>query len=250
MNKAKLEVDSSSWIFGIPTYNRAKKQDTLTWLLAMGYKNIVVATQVEEDYQSIKSRYGSSATILFREARNAAGNRNTILKYAKEKGVKWVVCIDDDSSAIMVKKSNSLQTVKSKEDLNAFIEVSIKDAETIGAKIWGVYPVANPFFMNEKKVSDCILIGTMLCISTDLLFDEKFDVKEDYELCCRTIAGGAHTLRFNNYTIKAKHLTNDGGCKGKWENNSKFAKELCFLYPDIVRENPRRKGEILTNRHK
>ena len=46
----------------------------------------------------------------------------------------------------------------------------------------------------------------------DLLYDDKMDLKEDYDISIQALNKYRKILRFNKYAVDADHKTNKGGC--------------------------------------
>ena len=90
------------FVFGIPSYKRAEKQSTLSYINRLGYsrKDIYISTKTEEDYRIYSSRYSDKATILYRQGNCVADNRNTILEGLKD--FRHILFLDDDITGIGV----------------------------------------------------------------------------------------------------------------------------------------------------
>lgn len=240
------------YVFCIPSYHRAERVRTLEYLSALGYEkeDILLAVQTAEDFTAYAAKYDSLANIVYRECSNVAGNRNTCLSNVP-KG-KVAVFLDDDVDAVCWNDTRGgeykLREIRQRKEFDAFLNFVFHSACTHNARLAGVYPTANAKFMKStwQVQLNKMLIGTCLFVfDTTLRFNEKFSVKEDYELALRIIANGGKTIRLSGFCIKAKHLTNKGGCHDSWGENARLSKELLFRYPDLVRANPKRKNELL-----
>lgn len=241
------------FVFGIPSFQRAEKQSTLSYLNRLGYSrdDIYISTQTEEDYRVYSSRYSDKATILYRHGSCVADNRNTILEELKD--CRRILFLDDDITAIGVlvkegKRSDGGRYVRfqSKEQLDVVIRNCFDVAEKSNSPIWGVSFFDNTLFMKKITRMKAIFIGTMFGILDNTLrFNPEYKVKEDFELCCRVISSGHNCIRFDSLSVWASHKTK-GGCMSEWENNesARCSRKLIFEYPDIVREHPTRKCEV------
>lgn len=233
--------------YGIPTYKRADKQITLEFLKSIGIakEQIVLATQVPEEYEYCKARYGDDCIVIYREGvHNAAGNRNTILDYLEPDSN--VLILDDDICGFEKNVGGKLQKV-SEAEFKDFTEKMFKLARKHNSLLWGVYPVRNAYFMEEDPVVkfNRPTISVHGIITSDLRFNERMTVKEDYYFVGENLKSGHPTMRLENVTVNAKHLTNEGGCKGQWDTNAECVNILLTAFPEFIKENPRREGEVL-----
>lgn len=241
------------FVFGIPSFQRAEKQSTLSYLNRLGYSrdDIYISTQTEEDYRLYSAKYGDKATILYRPGNCVADNRNAILEELKDK--TCILFLDDDISGIGVlakegKRSEGGKYVRlqSKEQLDAIVLNCFNIAKKVNSPIWGVSFFDNAFFMKRVTRMKALFIGTMFgVLDNTLRFNPQYKVKEDFELCCRMISSGHNCIRFDSLCVWASHKTK-GGCQSEWENNEseRCSRKLIFEYPDIVREHPTRNGEV------
>ena len=93
--------------------------------------------------------------------------------------------------------------------------------------------------MNARKYPDntvdVVLQGTVLIVfDKDIRFDESFKMVEDYELCCKVIYRGKHTLRYNYLAAnKPKNGAEQGGMHERYSNNELpfWLKRLSAKYP-------------------
>jgi hypothetical protein len=232
--------------FGIPSYKRGHEQLTLKYLNKLGYhpRQIIISTQTEEDYAEYQRKYGKDCTVIYGQGNCVGDNRNNILQFL-EKGVN-IVMLDDDIKSLQKLTNGKLKDIDTKEELDNFIENAFDYCKVNRARIWGVYPVNNAYFMKASIDKKNILIGCVLGLKNEFLFDSKFRTKEDYELCCREITNGYNCIRFNNVTANAKHKTNAGGCKDDWkfEINKKCADMLIQKYPKLIKRNTKKPEEV------
>ena len=78
-------------------------------------------------------------------------------------------------------------------------------------------------------------------------FDENLQVKEDYDFTIRNIVLLGGVIRFDNYTVEAKHYTNPGGCQEfrKEEVEREATQYLLKRWPKWIKLNPKRENEVL-----
>lgn len=248
--------------FLIPSYKRSDKQKTVMYLHGLGYtkQDITISTQTPEDFKAYSEKWGDKAQIIFTpEAKNAAGNRNGLLK-TLEVGEKAVL-LDDDISRI-----DRLVCVSSKKHpYGEFVPISGKvefeqmlargfaECKKRNALTWGMYSIHNERMMygavkgNGRWSKDRIFIGSFFAIVfTGQLFDERYSTKEDYQYLLTQRKAGYNILRLNIAAPYASHFTK-GGCEEVWgtDENVYAAHLLVEEFPQYVKHNPNKRGEIL-----
>ena len=115
----------------------------------------------------------------------------------------------------------------------------------MGAFLWGIYPIANPYFMSPKVTSELkFIVGPMFGIinrkdgSLKLTIDEKENVERTLQYFMKDKA----VLRLNNVTVITKYYTNPGGMqadkdakKKRMLDAEKSAQYLHKKYPDLTK---------------
>lgn len=238
-------------IFCIPSFRRADKLKTVPYLQRCGIpaSRIILSLQDEGDYEAYQ-RYAKDCTIIVNEASNVAQNRNNALSYVRSNfpGEK-IVMLDDDVAWLRVmlkegdRRTAEMRNLSGADILN-FLEFFFAKAAENECQIWGGYPIDNPFFMRKKAQRNVLLIGSIMGFLDDsLYFDERFALKEDYELCLRIIRNGGGVLRFNYLAIAAEHYS-VGGCYDHWANGERrvYSQLLQDMYPGLV--TIKKDGEI------
>lgn len=228
----------------IPSYKRVERQRTLEILSGELFPKdrIIISTQTNEDFVSYKQKYGKQATIIYRQGDSVGDNRNTLMQYCEENNIENGIMMDDDIHAILLYNGKKLTNA---QDIDSVLTKCVEYSKKQGAKIWGAYPIANEFFMGRSATAGQICIGTIFGISENTLrFSSEFRVKEDYELCLRTMCGGGLVVRYNWLAPVAGHKTK-GGCSDDWKANdyNKYSEWLIALYPEYVTKG-NKKGEI------
>lgn len=225
----------------IPTLNRADSFKTFDLACAIvGEENVYVFFHTEQDRLAYK-HYNISNIIVTNKPRGIAGQRNAILDYF---GEGEIVMMDDDIDEIyeFMDKKN-LKTLSPQE-----IKGSFGKAFDIAAKnrtsLWGIYPVKNPFFMDNKINNKGLLIGWIMGIKvTDIRFDEQLSGKEDFDFGLQHIKRDRKFIRLNYLTCNAG-INNPGGLDFYY--NSPQHKEACtrllhkwkgYIAPHSSKEN-------------
>lgn len=236
--------------FGIPTYRRAEKQSTLEYLERVGIRReqIYMSVQNEEDYHEY-SKCGYSdrvAKLLYRNGHNLSENANTILDNLPLNA--RIIILDDDIKAISRSTDNGLVDVLSHKEFMEFVRLGYTIANRLHTIGFSVYPCHNDYFMSQTYNKVHIGEGTLLALTnTGIRFDPQFDTKCDYDLTCRIIRLYGAYPRLNMYSCNAPHYTK-GGCEKDWKDHEKVMHDafaLTELYPDIVKPNSKRRGEVL-----
>lgn len=187
-----------------------------------------------------------------KEVRGITPTRNWILKNTSE---KRVVFIDDD---VKYKGYNLLLPRKTKKievnDAHFWMEEFQKYfdiCEQLGWKIWGTRTESSPrgTYPYKPFLFKTYVTASLMGIINDgeYYFDERFVVKEDYEICLRHIKekGGILGVRYLHW--ENDHWDTDGGCKdyrtvGIEKNAIKL---LNKLYPGMIR-SAKRKANTFT----
>jgi len=177
--------------------------------------------------------------------------RNWILKNTEE---KWVVFLDDDVKNAgynlalerQMKKKDILNESFWEKEFIKYFDI----CEQLGFKIWGVktesaprgvFPY-KPFLFKSYVTASCMGIIN----DSEYYFDEKYKVKEDYEICLRHIKdkGGILAVRYLHW--ENDHWDKEGGCKDyRTEQIEKDCiKMLIKDYPGMVRSAKRKANQF------
>lgn len=241
-------------LFGIASYHRPEC-NTYNILRNIGINNesIIIGLNDPDDEQRYKNLH-KDANIIVRAGNSAAFNRNTLLNHVKSR----VVLLDDDITAFKMwdgnnKSKNGKYKALNGNELIKEFEQCFLVAEKNNAQIFGFS--ANDNSMNAKArmqrwgkyTPDVMIQGTVTGILTpkDVFFDERYLMVEDYELSCRIIASGGHTLRRNDLVaIKPQNGTNEGGLHERYAAGEQklWINRLCRQWARIVKPTKDCKG--------
>lgn len=178
--------------------------------------------------------------------------RNFINNYYPEN--TYLIQMDDDIDAIVelinplgiknisnstYRKKNELITIK---NLNSFFNKAFKLCKTEGIFLWGVYPIANPYFMNFKtNIGLKFIVGPLWgCI---VRHNDKLKLtlneKENVERTLQYYSLDGKVIRFNNISMITKYYKNPGGMQSNSRNRKKNAlKSVKYLhkkYPTLTK---------------
>jgi len=221
------------------------RADSVTTISSLGLKSKDVVIGVNTEEEAGEYRKHNDCEIIISGVQGITNNRNFVLDYFGN-GAKIITLCDD------VKGLYKLQGKKTvKLNTNEFYEFchrGFKDAEKYGTKLWGVYPINNHFFMSMSLSPNNFIIGTFSgIIVSGIRMDKQLVLKEDYDFTIKHILKFKKVLRYNFISVEASHYSNKGGCVDyrNDKNERKSIDRLLELYPNFVRENPKRKNEIL-----
>ena len=130
--------------------------------------------------------------------------------------------MDDDIQRLIVKNTNPdfksasgkmLADTPFNWDFNGFIALMFNRCRKYGAKMWGVYPVANGYFM-KPAVADgpSFIIGSFYGVINCRRY-VHIDTKEDIEQSLLYYKADGHLLRCNFVSFISKCFKNKGGCQ-------------------------------------
>jgi hypothetical protein len=232
-------------LIAIPSKNRAGKTTTNKILPNIG--TFYVPESELHQYSYIKN-----VVDVPNNVQGITNTRNWILKNTSE---KWVVFLDDDAKNVGYTELGRTQCKMIKVQEEGFWAEEFLKAfdltQQLGYKMWGVKTEAAPRSVYPFKP---ILTKTYLTASCmglindgEFYFDEKFKVKEDYEICLRHIVkyGGILGIRYIHW--ENEHWTTEGGCKDyrTVEMEKKAILDLNKLYPGMIR-SAKRKANTFT----
>ncbi|MBL7961463.1 hypothetical protein JNL27_14610 [bacterium] len=183
--------------------------------------------------------------------RGITPTRNWILRNNKE---KRVVFIDDD-----VKRCG---WVKMKERNAEYIEIKTETfwinewmklfdvCEQMNYKMWGLKTEGAPRSVYPNKPFNFKRYITASCMGIindgEYLFDERFVVKEDYEIGLRHMRDKGGVLGVNYIYWENEHWDKEGGCKDYRTIDVEIAaiKLLNELYPGMIRKAKRKANKF------
>jgi hypothetical protein len=130
------------------------------------------------------------------------------------------------------------------------IGIMLKKAKEINSAICGtsitdsvIHYKGKPFTVNKLVVNDCIIVRS------GLIYDEKADLKEDYDMFCTCIKKGDLVLRFDCLQMKFPHRTNKGGANDYRTTEREHSCNLYVLnkHNGMLKNHKTRQGQIEIN---
>jgi hypothetical protein len=238
-------------VFGIASFNRPDKQYFLAYLKGLGYKreDIYIGTQCSRDYEQYQELFGWDATVIYRQGENVCHNKNHLLDVLSKTG-KRIIIASDKVRGLQYLSGGKAVTIDSRKTFDATVDFGYALAAKNRCQAWGVYPTNNAYFMKRSASVDKMLLGCFMAFQprTTLRFDPQFPIKEDFEISCRIVKQGGHTLRFNNLCLDAT-FHQKGGSWELWHAEGDAVNKMCCermlrKFPSLVVGHPTRKNEL------
>lgn len=237
------------WIVVIPSYNRVEtlKLKTLKTLQEYNIPSskiwVFVANEEQKKLYEEGLEKGSVGHIIV-GVKGLAEVRNFIFNYFP-KGKK-IVEMDDDIREIIEYDDSAKRHERKLRNLEEVFERGFEECKKVGARLWGVYPSANGFFMKDTVSTDLkFIIGSFWgCINPGNEVKLHMSEKEDYQRTIQFWELDKVVVRLNFISPKTAYYKEPGGMqegdrKGKQEVAVKWMLEK---WPQYVKENPRRKS--------
>ena len=166
-----------------------------------------------------------------------ANQRIFIKHYFKEN--QQVVSIDDDVEALFKMTNTEPAKLVKITNVDKFFKDAFDRLKKEKLFIWGIYPVRNPFFMQNKVTTGLkfiigALYGFIVRKTSELEPSINAEGKEDYEQSILYYKKDGGVLRYNNVTIKTKFLAKGGLGEDRFAMNKKAAEYLKKTYPELV----------------
>jgi hypothetical protein len=230
-------ADPAPWLVAIPTYRRAATlaDKTIPALLAArippGRIHIYLSDPAERDAYTAALPAGGYAAIHDGQP-TLAGNRNHIMR-RHPAGQRIVFCDDD---IVRISRRERADQLRQVEDLPPEIDQAFRLAGQAGARLWGIYPVTNAFFMKPRVRTDlCYIIGCFYGITVagddaDLVTLED---KEDYERTLRCYDTDGAVLRVEWLAPETRYYTEPGGMQ-----ETRTEQRVAASARDLVRRYP------------
>lgn len=176
--------------------------------------------------------------------------RNYISDFYLDK--QKIVQMDDDIEGVKMlvvdkkdEKNRKLWKLENVPNFHQLIIDTFKMSIKMGAFLWGIYPISNPYFMSPKISSELkFIVGPMFGIinrkdgSLRLTIDEKENVERTLQYFMKDKV----VLRLNNVTVITKYYTNPGGMqvdkdakKQRMLDAEKSAQYLHKKYPNLTK---------------
>lgn len=243
---------AGDWVVVIPSYNRVDTLKEKTLKLLKDHKipaskiYVFVANEEQKKLYEEGLEKGSVGHIVV-GVKGLAEVRNFIFKYFP-KGKKLVE-MDDDIRGFFEYDEKVHRHEKPLVSLEKVIERGFEECHKSGARLWGVYPIPNGFFMKPTVTTDLkFIIGSFWgCINPgeDKALQLPFGgEKEDYQRTILFWEADGVVVRLNFVAPKTAYYKEPGGMQegDRLGKQDKAVKEMMKRWPQYIKPNPRRKS--------
>ena len=237
------------WVIVIPSYNRVQTLKEKTLAVLKEYKipkskiYVFVANEEQKDlYNDVDVGH------IVVGVKGLAEVRNFIFDYFP-KGKK-LVFMDDDVRSLIEFDGAAKRHEQPLRSLTTVINRGFTECEKANARLWGVYPVPNGFFMKDTVTTDLrFIIGSFWgCLNPGSELKLKFgSEKEDYQRTLQFWEADGVVVRLNFVAPKTAYYKEPGGMQDDGME-ARVAKQKAAVgammkaWPQYIKMNPRRKS--------
>lgn len=166
-----------------------------------------------------------------------------------------IVNIDDDIKGFLEYDATHARKERPLRSLLAVIKQGFHECEKANAHLWGVYPVANGYFMKPKVSKDLrYIIGSFWgCINPGIKEVKiTLDDKEDYQRSILYYKADNVVIRLNMVAPISSYYKEPGGMQEERTNErvEKSARWIVKTYPEYAVLNPSKKSGYMEVRLK
>jgi hypothetical protein len=248
------------YVVAIPSYKRAETLRDKTLKLLAEYAiepkriHVFVANEEEADIYKKTLEKGTYGKIIV-GIKGIGPVRNFIYDYFPVG--KPIVSMDDDIKGFLEYDPKAARHEKKLGNLKEIIQRGFTECKAHNCRLWGIYPVPNGFFMNNRITLDLKYIiacfegffnpGTKGPKGVKI---NKWGHKDDYDSSIQFYKADGSVVRMNFVAPKTAYYTEPGGLqefKGKGDIRSpegilEGAKWIVETYPDFAELNLSKKS--------
>jgi len=243
-------MGKADWVVVIPSYNRVDTLKEKTLKVLQDHKipaskiYVFVANEEQKKIYEEGLEKGSVGHIIV-GVKGLAEVRNFIFKYFP-KG-KHLVEMDDDIRSLLEYDEKAKRHERPLKDLVGVFERGFEECKKAGARLWGVYPVANGFFMKPTVTTDLkFIIGSFWgCINPGEEIQLQFGgEKEDYQRTIQFWEADKVVVRLNFVAPKTAYYKEPGGMQegDRVAKQEKAVDAMIKKWPQYIKRNPNRKS--------
>lgn len=232
----------------IPSYQRFNtlKDKTLTALAAVGADpdliDVFVANEREAAIYKQCLTAGTYSRIIV--GKKGMGAIRRFIQQFYEDGQR-IVNVDDDIEGFFQRVDE--KTLAPLDDFDFFVADGFKAAKVAGCRLWGIYPVANAYFMKPRVATGLrYIIGAFWGVTNDRSEEVgvTMDDKEDYERTIKFYLADGNVARLDYVTMKTRYYKEPGGMQVERteERVTESAHELVHRYPYLCQINKGKKS--------
>lgn len=246
-----LTSKQMDWVIVIPSYNRVETLRQKTLAVLSQYKipkskiYVFVANKEQETlYNELKDHVGHIVVGV----KGLGEVRNFIFDYFP-KGKK-LVFMDDDVRSLIEFDASTKRHEQPLRSLTTVINRGFAECNKANARLWGVYPVPNGFFMKDTVTTDLrFIIGSFWgCLNPGSELKLKYgSEKEDYQRTLQFWEADGVVVRLNFVAPKTAYYKEPGGMQDDGME-ARVAKQKAAVvlmikeWPQYIKMNPRRKS--------
>jgi hypothetical protein len=240
---------NTSYVVAIPSYQRSDViiEKTLMTLKKKKvspnsiYIFVANKTEYKQYIENVPSELYNSIII---GKKGISPQRRFISEYFKPG--QYIVSLDDDIEEVYRRKSETTLSVV--RNLDSFFKKAYQDLKKHNLYLWGIYPVKNAFFMQNKVTTDLrfiigLLHGYINRHDQSLYPSPKLKAKDDYDTTLKYYLKDGGVLRYNYISVKTKFYAPGGIGFENRRTQSKLDKDyLVKTYPEYVSAFQRKDG--------
>jgi hypothetical protein len=261
-------IDTKPYIIAIPSYKRSdiiqKKTLHLLQKHNISISRIYIFVANQDEYNIYKNNIQSNLyNSLIVGKLGLKDQRNFISHYFPIN--TCIVQMDDDLDDIVELHQKNISSIKKKytsknlkkiinytqtiNNLDQFIQDAFKLCKEKKAFLWGVYPLANAYFMTPTISKELnFIVGPFWgCINRhDSDLQLSISEKENSERTLQYCTKDQIVIRFNNIGVSTKYYKNQGGMQAESKDRKQEALKsvnyLHKLYPKLTKITYRKNG--------
>ena len=196
-------MDAPAFVIAIPSYQRSALFAKNTYDMLKRYNLLDVATLFinpadEEAYKDI------DINKVVKDCKSLGERRDFIYNHYPDD--TNILQMDDDISKMISKNNQEF-------DLRDLIQRGFDTARKEGCRLWGLYPVPNPFFMKDGQTTDLKYISGCFfgLVKKGNYVSPPTEGKGDFWWSCWYFMNDKKVLRINDYSAKANFYSAKGG---------------------------------------
>lgn len=192
----------------IPSYKRATRLRDST--LALLYRHHVPGERIDVFVADVSEQAVYASTLdpmtygrLIVAVPGMGAVRNFMTDFYEEG--EPILFIDDDITDFLTKDEAPL-------DFCAFVEKGFAECAAAGLRLWGIYPVANRYFMREKSTDGLTyIVGCFYGVFNNRNLHVTLDDKEDFERTILYYDTDGGVLRYGGVAPITRYYKTPGG---------------------------------------
>lgn len=192
--------------------------------------------------------YEEKGVMVAAGATGMCGQRNAIQAAYALGG--HVITIDDDMRDLVVRRNEKrLEPIEPEEWLE-IVRLGFEVATGLGARLWGLYPVPNPYFMKPRIRTALCYVGGGLYGWVNRLddgaLDSTLEYRDDWERSVKCYAADGAVVRFDYVSWRTEGYAGAGGMQTGGDRTKEATladcEELARRYPGLVTLNLTKKS--------